>query len=127
MNIFDSTLIRFLFVGLFNTFAGLSIIFFLKWIFNFGDVSSNLIGYILGFFISFYMHQRWTYNYTGAIKKAILKYLLIVVFAYLSNLTLVIFLIDILNFNTYLAQFFGIFPYVLIVFTFGKYFVFNKE
>ena len=51
----DKTLIRFLLVGLFNTVCGLSIIFFLKWALNFGDISSNLIGYLLGFYISFYI------------------------------------------------------------------------
>ena len=127
MYLFDKTLIRFLLVGLFNTLAGLSIIFFLKWAFNFGDVSSNLIGYILGFFISFYMHGRWTYNYTGTIKKAIVRYLFIVIIGYLSNLATVLFFINVLELNTYFAQFCGIFPYVLIVFTFGKFFVFNNK
>jgi putative flippase GtrA len=127
MYIIDKTLIRFLVVGLFNTFIGLSIIFFLKWSFSFGDFSSNLIGYILGFFFSFYMHQRWTYNYSGAIKNAIIRYFIIVIIGYLSNLGLVMFLINIVNVNTYLAQFFGIFPYVLIVFIGGKLFVFNNE
>ena len=59
---FDKTLVRFLLVGLFNTVCGLSIIFYLKWALNLGDVSSNLIGYLLGFYISFYMHGRWTYK-----------------------------------------------------------------
>ena len=127
MYIFDNTLIRFLLVGLFNTFTGLSIIFFLKWSLNFGDASSNLIGYILGFFVSFYMHGRWTYNYTGTIKKALIRYLFIVIVGYLSNLGTVLFLIHIFEINTYFAQFCGIFPYVLIVFTCGKFFVFNNK
>jgi putative flippase GtrA len=123
----NKTLIRFLFVGLFNTLVGLSIIFFLKWALNFGDISSNLIGYILGFFISFYMHGRWTYNYTGVIKNVIIKYLFIVVIGYLSNLGTVLLLIEVFQLNTYFAQFFGIFPYVLIVFTGGKFFVFKNK
>jgi len=127
MDIFDKTLIRFLLVGFFNTLVGLSIIFYLKWAFDFGDASSNLIGYILGFFVSFYMHSRWTYNYSGTIKKAIVRYLLIVIFGYLSNLITVLFLINMIQINTYFAQFCGIFPYVFIVYTFGKFFVFNDK
>ena len=123
----NKTLVRFLFVGLFNTLFGLSIIFFLKWALNFGDISSNLIGYILGFFISFYMHARWTYNYIGVIKNVIIKYLFIVVIGYLSNLGTVLLLIEVFQLNTYFAQFFGIFPYVLIVFTGGKLFVFKNK
>ena len=87
----NKTFVRFLFVGLFNTICGLSIIFFLKWFLKFDDVSSNLIGYILGFFISFYMHGRWTYKFNGALNNVILKYVLVVIFGYLVNLWTVLY------------------------------------
>ena len=123
----DKTLVRFLLVGLFNTVCGLSIIFYLKWALNFGDVSSNLIGYLLGFYISFYMHGRWTYKFDGALNNVILKYIFIVTIAYLCNLGTVLFLIEGFQTNSYFAQMFGIFPYVFVVYIGGKFIVFKNK
>jgi len=122
----NKTFIRFLFVGLFNTIFGLSVIFFLKWFLKFDDVSSNLIGYILGFFVSFYMHGRWTYKFNGALKSVILKYTLVVFIGYLANLWAVLYLIEELMVNSYFAQSLGIFPYVFIVYLGGRFFAFKN-
>ena len=122
----NKTFIRFLFVGLFNTIFGLSVIFFFFFFLKFDDVSSNLIGYILGFFVSFYMHGRWTYKFNGALKSVILKYTLVVFIGYLANLWAVLYLIEELMVNSYFAQSLGIFPYVFIVYLGGRFFAFKN-
>ena len=118
------TFIRFLFIGVINTLFGLSIIFALKYFLNFSDIYANLFGYITGFLFSFFMHGKHTFKFNGNIKAAVLRYLLIIISAYLSNLSIVLHLID-LGVNSYISQTLGLIPYILVSYFGSKYFVYK--
>lgn len=122
----DISLVRYLAVGVANTLAGLLVIYTCKWVFGAGDISANMIGYGVGILLSFQMNKRWTFGHLGGYWQSLLRYFAVLVCAYLVNLATVLYSIDVLKLNGYLAQALGIGPYTLIGYMGSRYFVFSK-
>lgn len=120
-------LIRYLTVGIANTFTGLSIIYACKWLAGLGDVSANMIGYGIGILVGFQLNKRWTFDHQGSYWPSLLRYLLVLACAYVVNLATVMYLIKILNVNSYLAQALGIGPYTLIGYLGSRHFAFPNH
>lgn len=123
---FDYRFIRFLIVGLANTAIGLLIIYACKWLFEMGDVISNIIGYAAGMIIGFMLNKNWTFEHRGRHATAFLRFLAVLASAYLINLITVLYAIDGLRLNSYLAQALGIIPYTLMNYIGSRYFVFKE-
>ena len=119
-------LIKFITVGIFNTFLGLIVIYVAKWFFQLGDIAANLWGYALGILVSFGLNSQWTFEYSGPKKSAFLKFLLVALLAYGANLLVVMLLIHRSGLNSYIAQAFGIPAYTLVSYLASKYFVFRS-
>lgn len=122
-----SQLSRYLSVGVLNTGAGLSIIFACKGFFNLADVPANIIGYSGGLLLGFVFNRKWTFDHTGNAWWALIRYALAFVAAYSGNLLVVLFLINEVGLNSYLAQAIGILPYTMLFFLLSKYFVFRQS
>jgi putative flippase GtrA len=118
---------KFLSVGALNTLIGLLAIYAAKWFFGIGDIAANAVGYSIGLLISFTLNSRWTFAYQGARLAALLKFLLVTLFAYSMNLVVVLIAIRHLDLNAYVAQALGIPPYTLTLFLASKYLVFRSE
>ena len=116
---------RFSIVGLINTFFGLLIIFLAK-LTGLDDISSNLIGYACGIMLSFRLNSTWTFNYKGHQLKAFMKFIIIIIVAYFANLATVLFIINSLHINSYIAQPLGILPYTLITYLGSKHIAFSN-
>ncbi len=123
----DSTLIKFLMVGILNTMTGFFLIYFFKWGFKFGDAMSNFLGYFLGFILSFFLNSKWTFRYRGDQVSAIVKLFLVTIFGYLVNLSLVLAAIQVLQWNGDVAHPVGLVPYTLICYFGSKYWVFPNS
>lgn len=119
--------IRFVLVGLVNTFAGLSVIFALKYLAQSGDVVANGVGYLVGLTVSFILNRSWTFRHRGRIGPAILRFALVFLVAYGFNLATVLMLIHRLGVNTYFAQAAGLPPYMIVFFLLSKFFAFRDD
>ncbi|HIF36283.1 MAG TPA: GtrA family protein [Candidatus Thioglobus sp.] len=125
-NLLRYSLLKYLFVGIINTLFGVAIIFIMKWYFNFGDVTSNLLGYGCGISLSFFLNKNWTFNYRGNSRNTLFLFLLVIIVAYITNLFVVLMSIHILHINGYISHLFGIIPYTFIGYMGSKHFVFNN-
>ena len=119
--------IRFVLVGVINTFTGLSVIFSMKMFLDAGDVISNSVGYLIGLMVSFTLNRSWTFSHQGSIIPAIIKFSFVFLVAYGFNLATVLILIHWIGANTYFAQVAGLPPYTLVFFLLSKFFVFRGE
>ena len=118
--------VRFVLVGLVNTFTGLSVIYGMKAILAAGDVLANLVGYAIGLCVSFILNRTWTFRHEGHIAPAAVKFLLVFAVAYVTNLTVVLVCIHWIGLNSYLAQAMGIPPYTIVFFLLSRFFVFGS-
>lgn len=122
----DLRFVRFVIVGLANSFVGLLVIYGCKWFLDMGDIPANAIGYGIGIMLGFQLNKRWTFGHNGVFLSTFLRYILVLAFAYAVNLTVVLYGIEQLNLNSYLAQALGIVPYTLVGYLGSHFFVFNK-
>jgi len=124
MRALSPTLVRFVLVGIANTFIGLTVIYLLKGLFHAGDSLANLVGYIVGFLFSFTFNGKWTFQFRDATWVTFAKFAFVVAIAYLVNLGIVLLAVDGLHVNSYLGQAMGILPYSAITYLGCKYLVF---
>ncbi len=123
-NLLDFSIIRFGITGVLNTLFGLLMIY-LAMFFGASDVLANLFGYSCGLFLSFQLNSKWTFQYSGKQLPVFFKFCLVILISYLINLSIVIYSIQHLNIDSYLAQAFGIIPYAVISYLGLKYWVFK--
>jgi putative flippase GtrA len=119
--------VRFLIVGFTNTLIGLLIIYSCKWLFEMGDIIANFIGYGIGMILGFMLNKNWTFKYKGKITPTFLRYIFVLISAYLINLSTVIYAINYMLLDSYLAQTLGILPYTLTSYLGSRFFVFHKS
>jgi putative flippase GtrA len=117
--------VRYLVVGGGNTVVGLSIIYLLKWIGGLGDVIANMIGYTCGLAASFAFNAKWTFAYKGSMLPALVKFVIVFLAAYLSNLMAVVTAISMFDANGYVAQGLGIVPYTVVGYLGSRFFAFK--
>ncbi len=117
--------IKFTFVGIANTLTGLFSIYLCKGPLGFGDVIANACGYSIGLALSFILNRGWTFRHSGPLLPAFVRFLVVFILAYLSNLATVLVAINLLEVNSYLAQASGVVPYSVIVFFGSRHFAFG--
>ncbi|MEI6336424.1 MAG: glycosyltransferase [Methylococcaceae bacterium] len=120
-------LIRYLLVGVANTFVGLSTIYFAMYFLKLDIVYANAFGYSIGILLSFVLNKAWTFNSGDRIVSSLIRYLLVLAVAYAANLTTVLFANSNLDLNPYIAQAPGIIPYTVIGFLGSRYFAFRTQ
>jgi putative flippase GtrA len=116
---------RYLVVGLLNTSMTLLIIYSVKWFLDFGDVSSNLIGYIVGLIFSFFLNNKWTFRSNKYSHFIYIKFALIFILAYFSNLLVVIICIDLIGLDSYFSHALGVPAYTVVGYLGNRYYVFK--
>jgi putative flippase GtrA len=121
-----STLLRFAFVGLANTFTGLLFIYAAKFFGDFGDVSANALGYSVGICLSFALNRSWTFKHRGSTVWTFVGFVLVQLIAYLANLATVLAALA-LGINGYVAQALAIVPYASISYLLSKHLVFPPK
>lgn len=122
--IFNTTLLRFISVGLGNTALGLTVIYVCMGILRLSDVQSNAIGYAIGVVFSFVFNKKWTFRHRGGTVDALVRFLLVFALAYAANLAAVLIAINTLAWNRYLAQAVGVVVYAAIGYLGSLYFAF---
>lgn len=117
--------LRFALVGVANSAAGLSAIYLCKLVVGLGDVAANMFGYGFGIVVSFFLNAAWTFQYRGAVLPAALRFAVVFLISYGTNLAVVVHLIDAWAINSYAAQAIGVVPYTLAFYALSKTFVFR--
>lgn len=107
-----------------NTAVGLSLIYTAMY-FGAGDIAANLIGYSAGLTISYIANSVWTFK-TKPSKNNAIKYIIIMGLCYGINLATMLFSRDVLNFNSYVAQFLGNCAYTACGFVGARFYVFSR-
>jgi len=118
---------RYAFAGVANTIVGLSAIFAIKFFTSAGNITANLVGYIIGFIFSYTVNSRWTFRYRGSTVAGVAKFAAVTVFAYLCNLATVLVAADVMQLNSFLAQVMGIPPYALVGYFGLRFFAFDEK
>lgn len=124
MKILDSKLARYLLVGVVNTIFGYGIIFALM----FGGVApevANLVGYLCGFLLSYFLNKTFTFGSKASHKRDFTRFLIAMSGAYMANLAVLILCYRALNINEYLAQILAGIAYTACGFVFNKFFAFR--
>lgn len=124
-SLLDKSILKYLLVGGLNTLFGLTMIFLAKF-FGADDVLANLFGYSCGLLLSFKLNSDWTFRYAGNLLPAFYKFIVVVIFAYLLNLTIVLVVLNYFEINSYAAQATGIIPYTIASYLGSKYYAFTS-
>ena len=117
--------LRYIFSGVINTiFTYITSIILLK-IFNIFLVISNLLGYVVGIFVSFYLNRNLVFrsNKVG-IKKQFYKFICACLFSYLINLIFLIFFSYIIELNDYISQILSMTSYSLTFYYLSNKYIF---
>ena len=123
----SAELVKFASVGVLNTIICLIIIYSLKWRLQWGDVSANLIGYVVCIVLGFVLNGRWTFGKSVLKTRHMLGYLLVVGVAYLMNLGVMLFFIRVLDVPGDYAQLIGAPVFTLTSFLLNKLLVFSDD
>jgi putative flippase GtrA len=119
--------VRFGAVGLVNTFAGLLVIYSLKYLAGTPDVKANAIGYAVGMLVSFSLNRNWTFAHRGAPSRSVIRFLMTMAIGYAMNLLVVLVSLRALGLNAYIAQVLGMPAFTMTSFLLCKYWVFKAE
>ena len=115
---------RFILVGIVNTFVGLSCIYGIMYAYDADPGVANLLGYAVGIIVSFTLNKIWTFNNNKPINEVLPKYVFVATTSYLMNLGVVVFATSYLAVNPYLGQLLGVAPYTICMFLGCRWFVF---
>lgn len=119
-------MLRFGAVGVLNTAVGLTAICVFMYFFHADPVSANVLGYVVGFSVSFWLNKLWTFESSHKISNVLPRYAGVIVAAFLVNLTIVSVSTGYLACNPYLSQIFGIIAYTILSFTWCRVYVFPQ-
>ena len=116
---------RYVLTGIVNTLATyITSIIFLK-IFNLFLVLSNLLGYIVGIFISFYLNRNFVFKSKKVqIKKQFYKFICACLFSYLINLIFLLAFSYIFLLNDYVSQILSMATYSLTFYVLSNKYIF---
>ena len=120
----DSTFIKYLIIGVFNTIIGYGVIFILM---AFGIIPeiANIIGYIIGILVSYALNKFYTFKTKSKSKKEFFRFIVSMICAYLINLFVLIVLYRYFHIDKYIATIIASIFYTLSGYVFSKYFAFR--
>lgn len=118
--------IKYALIGVVNTSVGFGVIFLLMYLSVVAEIS-NLIGYIVGFFVSYTLNRSYNFKSRNRHREDFPKFLVSMAIAYILNLLTLVILYRVLEFNPYFAQILAGVIYTLSGYTLSKYWVFKES
>lgn len=122
-----SSLVRFLVVGVANTLVGLSVIWIAKEIMGASDAIANVSGYAVGVTVSFVLNKRWSFAFRGDGARALLRFALVFLVAYIANLVTVFAAIALSGGDSFWCQLCGVLPYTTVFYLGCRWFAFPVD
>jgi len=90
-------------IGVFNTLVGYGLTFYLFYIDVFPELA-NLLGYVVGFFVSYYLNKKFNFKSKNSHRDDLPKFIISMSIAYIVNLIVFMSLSRIFGLNLYVAQ-----------------------
>ena len=117
--------LRYIFSGVINTIVTYITSIILLKIFNIFLVMSNLLGYVVGIFVSFYLNRNFVFrsNQVGT-KKQFYKFICACLFSYLINLIFLLVFSYIFQLNDYISQILSMATYSLTFYVLSNKYIF---
>ena len=88
---------------------------------------SNFIGYLVGFFISYFLNKKFNFKSTNSHKKDLPKFIISMGIAYIMNLIVLFITYRIFVINVYLSQILAGVVYVFVGYLMSKFWVFGRK
>ena len=120
----NNQIIKFLFIGILNTFVGY-IIFSIFYIIFFNEFIALLFAYILGIVFNFKTYSK--YVFTSSDKQILINFIMIYISIFLFNSLLLSLLINEFIINPYFSQFIAICLVTPLLYILNKRYVFIKD
>ena len=118
--------LRYIFSGVINTIVTYITSIILLKIFNIFLVISNLLGYVLGIFISFNLNRNFVFkSKESKIKNQFYKFIYSCLFSYFINLIFLIIFSTICKFNDYVTQILSMGTYSLTFYILSNKYIFK--
>lgn len=111
-------------IGIVNTVFGYGVIFLLLYLGIVAELS-NLIGYILGFFLSYNLNKKYNFKSQNSHKKDLPKFLISMGIAYLLNLLVLVLCYRYFGIDVYISQIIAGIIYTLTGYFLSKMWVFR--
>jgi putative flippase GtrA len=119
--------IKFGLVGVCNTAFGLAVIYLCKAV-GMADVPANVAGYACGLILSFQLNKAWTFGDSGKMRAWLaVGFVGAFVIAYAGNLAVLVFLLNVVGLNSYLAQAMSLLAYTIVFYSLSALFVFRRQ
>jgi putative flippase GtrA len=119
-------MLRFGTVGVLNTAVGLTAIYAFMYFLHADPVSADILGYLVGFSISFWLNKLWTFESKHKIGDVLPRYIGVIAVAFLVNLAIVSVATGYFGRNPYLSQIFGVIAYTILSFTWCRIYAFPQ-
>ena len=115
---------RFALVGVSNTLIGIGVIYFAWRVLQWGDLPSNLLGYLVGFCWSYTLNRLWTFQDSGTVRRSFARFALVCAAAYAGNLLVLFAARALVGETSFLPHLLGSVAYTLLGYLGSRYFVF---
>jgi putative flippase GtrA len=123
---FNNTLLKYGLIGVVNTIVGYGITFYLFYLGVLAELA-NLFGYIVGFFLSYFLNKKYNFKSINSHKKDLPKFLLSMGVAYVLNLIILMVCYRFFEMNVYLSQIIAGIVYTGCGYILSKRWVFRKN
>lgn len=121
----NSSLFKYLLVGSINTIFGYCIIFVLMFLGVIPE-TANLIGYVCGIILSYFLNKNFTFQSKNSHKKDFWRFAIAMALAYLINLAVLVIAHRILGIDKYISQIISGIFYTASGYVFNRFFTFKK-
>ena len=119
--------LKYISVGIINTLTTYFISIILLEIFNLYLITSNLIGFLFGIFVSFCLNRNFVFKSKDKnIRKQVLKFICAFLISYLINLIFLIMCSYIFLINYYISQIIAMATYNLSFYYLSNKYIFNR-
>lgn len=116
--------LRFLLVGLLNTWVGFSVILALQYLMHLGPMQANVGGYLAGGTVSYLLNRRFTFHSVRSHRTALPRFMLAAGLCFMLNLFMLLFCGKGLRWPWWLAQALAVLTYNGSFFVLSRYYVF---
>jgi putative flippase GtrA len=118
---------RFLLVGVANTALGYAVIFSCMYLGGFSPELSNVVGYAVGFLVSYFLNRHFTFRSAQRRSTEFVRFGVVFLVAYTANLGVLIVLVRTLEIHPGLSQLIAGVIYIGTAYMLNKHYVFRTS
>lgn len=117
--------IRFILVGAFNTGLGYGIIFACMYLADLSPELSNIVGYMTGLVVSYFLHRGYTFRSTQQQRTEFIRFIAVFLISYGANLLSLVVFVRALSIHAGLSQVIAGIIYISVSYLLNKCYVFR--